>query len=367
MPAGQRSQVGLPLRVGGCGVRCPMRIRPAARIAALAAYYTEGAKAVGAPPSMCQPRAAWIQPAVTELQVKQVVNFDPVTAWQGRLELITSATKDHCQQKWWSEAIGRKVMETLLQTSSPRDQARLLEQATGVGSSFMSAPPSEALKTIFPSDSYRLTLQWWLGLAVMELEDGRKCPGGQSGVDEFGDHLLCCIRNNFSTRHGAMQERLYSVLVEAGQSVERETVVDSPDGRRLRPADLKLNFWEGKDVAVDLTICHGWQASERLRSTANLEVSRERWRAFLKRQEAAKHAKYDKACSDAGWGFRAMAFGTWGGVGPEGAKLLHRITKRAAGWLEGDLRARRQEEIRHSVGVVLMQHICTMLQSKNFI
>ena len=54
-------------------------------------------------------------------------------------------------------------------------------------------------------------------------------------------------------------------------------------------------------------------------------------------------------------------------MGPEGAKLLHRITKRAAGWLEGDLRARSHEEIRHSVGVVLMKHICAMLESKNFI
>jgi hypothetical protein len=47
----QRVQAGLPLKVGGCGIRCPMTIRPAARIAALASYYSEGAEAVGAPHS----------------------------------------------------------------------------------------------------------------------------------------------------------------------------------------------------------------------------------------------------------------------------------------------------------------------------
>jgi hypothetical protein len=62
-----------------------------------------------------------------------------------------------------------------------------------------------------------------------------------------------------------------------------------------------------------------------------------------------------------------MAFGTWGGMGPEGSKLLHRIAKRAAGWLEGDLRARRQEEIRHAVGVTLTRQVLALLERKNYL
>lgn len=38
----QRAQAGLPLSVGGCGVRQPSSIRPAARIAALAHFYAQG-------------------------------------------------------------------------------------------------------------------------------------------------------------------------------------------------------------------------------------------------------------------------------------------------------------------------------------
>jgi hypothetical protein len=128
----QRVQAGLPLKVGGCGIRCPMTIRPAARIAALASYYSEGAEAVGAPAIARQPRAEWLQAPLEELQVVVGANFDPVTAWRGRLDQITGATADHKRQKWWSEAIGRKRMERLLDFSSPRDQARLLEQANGV-------------------------------------------------------------------------------------------------------------------------------------------------------------------------------------------------------------------------------------------
>ena len=40
-----------------------------------------------------------------------------------------------------------------------------------------------------------------------------------------------------------------------------------------------------------------------------------------------------------------MEFGTCGGLGPEGAKVLHRLVKRAASWQEGELRALRQREL----------------------
>ena len=156
------------------------------------------------------------------------------------------------------------------------------------------------------------------------------CPGCQKAVDVFGDHLLCCPRNNYSHRHGAVQEALVNCLVEAGQDVQKEAKIEDGDeeDRGLRPADLKLLHWEGgRHLAVDLTISHAWQASEQVRGNANPAVTREKFRRFLTRLEAAKHAKYDKACTNQGWAFKAMAFGTWGGVGPEGAKLLHRIVK----------------------------------------
>ena len=56
-----------------------------------------------------------------------------------------------------------------------------------------------------------------------------------------------------------------------------------------------------------------------------------------------------------------------GGLGPEGAKTLHRCLKRAAGWLEGDLRAARQEELRLGLGLTLMRQVWQMLEAKNFL
>ena len=108
-----------------------------------------------------------------------------------------------------------------------------------------------------------------------------------------------------------------------------------------------LKHWEaGADVALDIKVSHGWSLSEKCRGAPGDLISRERWRSFLSKRERAKDEQYDAACRAAHWSFKAMAFDTWGGLGPEGAKVVQRIVKRAAGWLEGDLLASRQEEIR---------------------
>ena len=42
LPPAQRAQASLPLSTGGCGLRCPVQVRPAARIAALVTFLTGG-------------------------------------------------------------------------------------------------------------------------------------------------------------------------------------------------------------------------------------------------------------------------------------------------------------------------------------
>ena len=152
------------------------------------------------------------------------------------------------------------------------------------------------------------------------------------------------------------------MLTESGQGHTREVRIPNVPDSQCRPADLLLRAWDnGSDTAMDLTICHGWQASEQTSS-----VKRDRWRHFLCRKEKEKHQKYDVLCRQAEWSFRALAMGTWGGVGPEGANILQRILKRAAGWQEGDLRPARQEELRQRIGLTLMRHVWRLLERKNF-
>ena len=207
-------------------------------------------------------------------------------------------------------------------------------------------------------------LKWWLGLPLFDLAEGTVCPGCTAAVGEHGDHLVCCVRNNYSRRHNAVQEALGGLLQEAGQGWGKEVPLPDPLDAAIRPADMLIKCWtEGKDTAVDLTLSHGWQVAERSDGPAG----RERWRSFLRKKERKKHERYDACCLRAGWGFQAMAFGTWGGLGPEAGKVLHRITQRAAGWQEGDLRSSLQEQGRQVVAVALTRQVWRLLDGKNLL
>lgn len=323
---------------------------------------------VGAPDMVKTINAAWIAPVVSELTSMLGENFDPLTSWAGKPELIASASPQQSRQKWWSEAIGRKAMAALLDAVPPRDQARLLEQANGVGYAFMSVPPSAALGMAVPSDEYKLGLKWWLGLPLMAGEH-YVCPGCMAAVDVFGDHLLCCVRNNFQRRHDAVQQALANTLSSAGIPHAVEVVVPGTAPEALRPADLLLRNWDGgRDTAIDLTISHGWQANERgAATTTSTMQTRERWRGFLLRKERAKHQKYDAACATAQWNFVPMALGTWGGLGPEAAKTMARIVKRHASWEEGNDRVQAQESAKLAIGLALSRQVWRLLSTKNFI
>ena len=319
---------------------------------------------MGVPTYALRVRHDRVGPVLQELGGLLGPNFDPLGRWQGDHSLMERPDRDHLQQGWWSAALGRARLTGLLDQVSPRDQARLLEQQTSLGSAFMAVVPHSALMTSIPSDTYRLGLRWWLGLPLIEVGDQVTpvCSGCQGTVDLFGDHLLCCPRINFAVRHNALKDALAGVLREAGQGVGVEVPIPDCQDASLRPADLLLrHLHAGKDTAVDLTVAHGWQAQE------SATVSRERWRTFLRRKEAAKVAKYEDVCAEAGWAFLPAAFGTWGGQGPQAARLVSRCCKMVAGWHEGDLRASRQEEARQGLGLTLMRAVWSLLEAKNCI
>ena len=145
---------------------------------------------------------------------------------------------------------------------------------------------------------------------------------------------------------------------------KEQRLPSQPEGG-LRPADVLLQAGpKGRPQAIDVTIAHGWQSSER-RDTAALELrrdaTREKWRAFLVEKEAKKHSRYDVLCAADGWDFAAMAFGTWGGMGPEAAKLLQHFIAKAAAVREVDLRAARKEELRLQFQMALTRQVWHLL------
>ena len=169
------------------------------------------------------PSAAAVTPVLEDLISLLGPQFESLESWQGRHDLLATADPSKWHQKHWTDAIGKATMTRLLDTSTSRDQARLLEQMSGLGTAWMSVTPSAPLRTIISSEDYTLALKWWLGLPLFHgPEEERTCPGCGRPCDLFGDHLLCCARNNFSRRHNAVQEAIANLLQASGQGFTTE-------------------------------------------------------------------------------------------------------------------------------------------------
>ena len=256
---------------------------------------------------------------------------------------------------------GTRVATDLLGYVGPQDQARLLEQRSGLGSTWMTTLPNRSEDSVFTSEEYCLGLKWWLGVPI--IQTATTCPGCNEAVDTTGDHFLCCRRNNFANRHDAVQDAIFNILSRAGQSVAKEVTLRHTPDTLLRPADLLIDTWhEGKPTAIDVTVSHGWSVGNR--SSQNNQP-RDNWRPFLRKKEDLKHAKYDTPCTREGWHFLAVSLGTWGGIGPEGAKTLSRIVKRATAWETAEGKGIAQRLLYESVGVALFRQVWQLLSAKN--
>jgi hypothetical protein len=59
--------------------------------------------------------------------------------------------------------------------------------------------------------------------------------------------------------------------------------------------------------------------------------------------------------------------GTWGGLGPEGAKVLSRILKRTTAWEEPSERGVAQRLNTERIGVALFRQVFKLLEAKNYL
>ena len=174
----QRTQAFMPFSAGGCGIRSPVSCRAAARMSAILAYLGGGCHTVGAPEYAHTISSALVSPVLEDLEASLGPNVDPLPRWKGRHELLSTAEPQKWAQKFWGDAVGKATGLRLLEQLGPRDQARILEQSSGVGTSWMTVTPNATLHTLISSEEYSLALKWWLGTPIFPQEESeRTCPG----------------------------------------------------------------------------------------------------------------------------------------------------------------------------------------------
>ena len=225
-------------------------------------------------------------------------------------------TFQQTKQHWWTEQAYRTLVAEQSAMGTARDRVRFQAQRAPHASSWLAVIPSSGLRTKVDTSAWRCLLRWTLGIPLIDQTlAGKPCPRCQTPVDIFGDHAVCCIKNNIQRRHVALQDSLTQLVREAGLTCSKE----QGTGDGSRPGDLYIPRWDADGPAgIDTTVrCPS--------APANPLLIPEKLPQWKETQEMDKHKKYDDRCRKAGWIFHAFVMDTWGGLGQEAMKVMGKI------------------------------------------
>lgn len=113
--------------------------------------------------------------------------------------------------------------------------------------------PSYACLKLGVGVYFRVLLRWWLGKKIVDIpaaDSTTLCPFCSEPCDCYGDHIMCCRRVEFHSRHHAVVSALSHAMESAGLRVTNEVTVTG----KKRPADIFISQWS--DNGPDVTVTH---------------------------------------------------------------------------------------------------------------
>ena len=145
-------------------------------------------------------------------------------------------------------------LDQLLVSEAPDSRCRALALSSAIShvGDWLNIVPSSILGLHLHDHEFRLCLQCWLGLPMVE--EGSICPICLCAVDQFGDHQVWCGGNGDRIhRHDSVRDALFSAQT-AALAPRKEVPLLIP-GTRSRPADIFLPIWQrGQPAALDVTV-----------------------------------------------------------------------------------------------------------------
>ena len=235
-------------------------------------FLVTGAQLVHFPATFCADSSEPLLRTLRESAELLPPQFLLPRAWLAEGRLPTKVEPQWLKLDFWCEKMQQFRLERFLSRCSGRDLVRLqCQQSPSIGA-WLSAIPSRALGLEISPAIYRILLRWWLGLPLSIPSECRDlspaCPFCGVATDCFGDHLLCCNKSEFHTRHQVIVKCLTAFVAAAGIPVANEVQIAG----RERPADLFVVRWTTPDPAtVDVTVTHPLAPSLGL----NLRAARE--------------------------------------------------------------------------------------------
>ena len=321
-------QAGLPVAMGGLGVRSVGLLAPSAFLASAAATLELQNSLLP---------ADW---AGLDTHREEVFSV-----WSERYSAQAPVGNARYSQKAWDQPCVQCGVDIL--TSGHTDayhKARILAVGSRHSGDWLHAWPISACGLRLDDEAIRVAVGLRLGVGLCI---PHQCPCG-SPVDARGNHGLSCRRSaGRQTRHAQLNDAVHRALVRAGVPAKKEPTGLMRSGDR-RPDGCTLIGWEsGRNLAWDVTVPDTLAASH-LADTS---------RAAGAAAEAAARLKTDKYSElRPGIMFCPIAIETLGPINGEGdsflAKLGHRLSEAT-----GDLRA----------GAFLYQRLSIIIQRCNAI
>ena len=301
LPEWARLKASLPSSLGGLNIRRASLHAPAAYISSLDQSKLLVARILGRVPEASSHQA----PAL--------------------LDLASAADRHDCRsiedvdvplrQRHLSHSIDEASYIHLI-TGAPDTRSKALALSTAIphAGDWLNVIPSHALGLHLHDWEFRLCLQYWLGLQMVE--EGARCSICQVVADPLGDHQVGCGGNGDRIhRHDSVRDALFSAAQTAALAPRKEVPSLIP-GTSSRPADVYLPNWtRGKPAALDVHVI----------STLQQLTLKEAQGHALSVGEERTRAAHSEACHAVGITFIPMVVETLGGWGEEAALTVKNI------------------------------------------
>ena len=148
-------------------------------------------------------------------------------------------------QRHLTHSIDASYINLITEAPDTRSKALALSTAIPHAGDWLNVIPSHALGLHLHDWEFRLCLQYWLGLQMVE----------EGVADHLGDHQVGCGGNGDKIhRQGSVRDALFSAAQTAALAPRKEVPTLIP-GTSSRPADVYLPNWmRGQPAATDVTL-----------------------------------------------------------------------------------------------------------------
>ena len=304
----------LPIRAGGAGLADPMDTVHAALISSwLAAATQQGPLACSTAPLGLSQVLATLASVAPNLgnPLAAALSLNGLTAVRQHQLL-----PQWCTQGSWNDEVVQHLANTFDTNVQERLQSlRTLQQAPQAGLWLTAQPLGTPDEPSFSPQEWQLLLKNRIGMPCYP--QNPICQTCRQPMDSMGDHALSCHSSGLYRRHNRIRDSLFHLAKEAGWAPQLEVALPS---LQERPADILCQATFGKPLALDVTISHPLRLSATLAARGEVAASAEA-------AEQRKRQLSQEACTQAGWGFRPVAFETTGGLGSGASHTIRQLCR----------------------------------------